>query len=168
MDNRTDNRTDEKVGHRVADALGELLKRSLRANLYQGLTEHLGEGVDEVTYPVLSGLARTGPCSAAELAAGVGLDRSGVSRRASRLEAAGLLRREPDPADGRSVLLVLTDRGAHTVETMRQRLATSIDATLSSWPPGEAEAFARGLRRFLDDGPFGPRTEEPAQPGDGG
>ncbi len=27
-------------------------------------------------------------------------------------------------------------------------------ASLSSWPPGEAETFARHLRRFTVEGPF--------------
>ncbi|MDH6114768.1 DNA-binding MarR family transcriptional regulator [Kitasatospora sp. MAP12-15] len=147
-----------QVGHEVADALGALFKRSVRTTLYQELTRELGEAVDEVSYPVLSGLARTGPRSAAELAAEVGLDRSGVSRRASRLEAAGLVRREPDPDDGRSVLLTLTERGEQTVEVMRERLAARISASLSSWPPDEARAFARALRRFTEDGPFGEHT----------
>lgn len=56
------------AGHEVAEALGQLLRRGARTRLYSGLTEGLGEAVDEVTYPVLSGLARTGPSSAAELA----------------------------------------------------------------------------------------------------
>ncbi|MFI5984488.1 MarR family winged helix-turn-helix transcriptional regulator [Streptomyces sp. NPDC051555] len=150
-----DDARDDATGHAVADALGELLKRTLRAGLYQALTDNLGEAVDEVTYPVLSGLARTGPCSAADLAVAVGLDRSGVSRRASRLEAAGLVRREPDPSDRRAVLLALTEEGERTVETMRRRLADRIGATLSSWPQDEARAFARHLRRFVDEGPFG-------------
>ncbi|MDH6132198.1 DNA-binding MarR family transcriptional regulator [Kitasatospora sp. MAA4] len=152
MENGT---TPDGIGHDIADALGTLLKRSVRATLYQELTEHLGEAVDEVSYPVLSGLARTGPCSAADLAGEVGLDRSGVSRRASRLEAAGLIRREPDPTDGRSVLLTLTERGTETVAVMRRRLAARITASLDSWPPDEARAFARSLRRFTEEGPFG-------------
>ncbi|MFE3548988.1 MarR family winged helix-turn-helix transcriptional regulator [Streptomyces kronopolitis] len=145
---------ENEMGHAVAEALGDLLKRTLRANLYQALTENIGEGVDEVTYPVLSGLARTGPCSAAELAGEVGLDRSGVSRRASRLEAAGLVRRAPDPDDRRAVLLALTDQGTETVARMRERLAARIEESLRSWPEGEARSFARNLRRFLDEGPF--------------
>ncbi len=36
---------------------------------------------------------------------------SRLSRAASRLEAKGLVHRKADPADGRSTLLVLTDRG---------------------------------------------------------
>ena len=142
----------------VADALGLLLRRSARAHLYGGLTVGLDDALDEVTYPVLSGLARTGPCSAADLAVEVGLDRSGVTRRASRLADAGLVRREPDPADGRATLLILTDEGRRVVEVTRQRLATVFDDALSSWPPGEARSFARQLRRFIADGPFATET----------
>ncbi|MGW1992386.1 MarR family winged helix-turn-helix transcriptional regulator [Embleya sp. NPDC001921] len=142
------------VGHEVADALGLLLRRGTRANLYARLTEGLGPAVDEVTYPVLSGLARTGPRSAADLAGEIGLDRSGVSRRASRLEAAGLVRREPDPEDRRAVLLALTDAGTARVEELRERLAIRIEASLADWPADEARMFARGLRRFIEDGPF--------------
>lgn len=143
------------TGHEIADALGVLLRRTTRTQLHKELTRDLGEAVDELTYPVLSALARTGPRSAADLAPDAGVDRSGVTRRASRLEAAGLVRREPDPADRRAHLLVLTERGERTVAELRTRLAAHIMASLSSWPPGEAETFARHLRRFTSDGPFG-------------
>jgi DNA-binding MarR family transcriptional regulator len=141
-----------QVGLDIADALGLLLRRGTRAHLYQRLTA--GLPVDEPGYPVLSGLARTGPCSAAELAVEIGLDRSGVTRRASQLEAAGLLRREPDPADRRATLLVLTQAGERTVAELRGRLAELIERSLADWPPAEARTFARGLARFVHDGPF--------------
>lgn len=143
------------VGLEIADALGLLLRRSARAHLYQDLTVEIAEGLDELTYPVLSGLARTGPRSAADLAPEVGLDRSGVTRRASQLESAGLVRREPDPADRRASLLLLTDAGERAVAATRSRLAARIAASLDSWPPEEARAFARQLHRFTMDGPFG-------------
>ncbi|MEV7558371.1 MarR family winged helix-turn-helix transcriptional regulator [Streptomyces sp. NPDC048331] len=145
---------DNKIGHEIADALGILLKRTTRTHLHQRLTEGMGEAVDDVTYPVLSALARTGPRSAADLAHDVGVDRSGVTRRASRLENAGLIRREPDPTDRRAHLLVLTEEGQLVVAELRARLADHITTSLSSWPPGEAESFARHLRRFMAEGPF--------------
>ncbi|MER5637398.1 MarR family transcriptional regulator [Kitasatospora sp. NPDC002227] len=145
---------DNRTGHEIAEALGVLLRRTTREQLHRSLTEGLGEAVDELTYPVLSALARTGPRSAADLAADVGLDRSGVTRRASRLEAAGLVRREPDPADRRAALLVLTPAGERTVTELRERLAARIAGSLDGWAPGEAEAFAGQLRRFVTDGPF--------------
>jgi DNA-binding MarR family transcriptional regulator len=142
------------TGHEIAESLGLLIQRGTRAGLYAALVEDVADGLDENTYPVLSGLARTGPRNAADLAAVIGLDRSGVSRHASRLEAAGLIQREPDPADKRSTLLVLTYAGIAAVEEMRRRFVERVESALSTWPPGEAEAFARGLRRFVDEGPF--------------
>ncbi|MEV0280739.1 MarR family transcriptional regulator [Streptomyces sp. NPDC050610] len=143
-----------EAGREIAEALGVLLKRSTRQGLHRALAIGMGEAVDELTYPVLSGLGRTGPCSAADLAPEVGLDRSGVTRRASRLEEAGLVRREADPADRRATLLVLTDAGQHTVRTLREHLSARITASLASWPADEAAAFATSLRRFVTDGPF--------------
>ncbi|MFI9719806.1 MarR family winged helix-turn-helix transcriptional regulator [Streptomyces sp. NPDC052396] len=144
----------DDVGHEIADTLGALLRRGARAQLYARLTGGLGEAVDETTYPVLSGLARTGACSAADLAGEIGLDRSGVTRRATRLEEAGLLRREPHPDDRRATLLTLTETGQQTVRTTRQRLATIIEASLASWLPEEAQSFARQLHRSVATGPF--------------
>ncbi|MFF9312404.1 MarR family winged helix-turn-helix transcriptional regulator [Streptomyces sp. NPDC014748] len=146
--------TENQVGQEIADALGVLLRRTTRTRLHRKLTEGMGEALDELTYPVLSALARIGPCSAADLAPEVGLDRSGVTRRASRLEDAGLIRREPDPKDRRAQLLVLTEPGLRAVAELRARLADQIMTSLSGWPPGEAEAFARGLHRFTREGPF--------------
>jgi DNA-binding MarR family transcriptional regulator len=140
-----------KPGELVAEALGTLLRRDTRARLYGTLTDGLGPAVDAVTYPVLSGLARTGPRSAAGLADEIGLDRSGVTRRASRLEEAGLLRRESDPTDQRATLLVLTDAGESTVEVMRRRLAAHLQERFDGWPAGEAQAFAESLRRFIGE-----------------
>ncbi|MGW7002357.1 MarR family winged helix-turn-helix transcriptional regulator [Streptomyces sp. NPDC054933] len=147
------------TGYDIADALGLLLRRSTRARLYAHLTEGLGEAVDELTYPVLSGLARTGPLSAADLGREVGLDRTTVTRRADRLETAGLVQRQQDPADGRATLLTLTHQGHDSVAATRQRLATAIEDSLASWPEADTQAFARWLRRFADEGPFAPQHD---------
>ncbi|MEV7175308.1 MarR family transcriptional regulator [Kitasatospora sp. NPDC093679] len=146
---------ENEVGQEIAESLGVLLRRTTRTQLHRRLTEGMGEALDETTYPVLSALARTGPRSAADLAPEVGIDRSGVTRRASRLEEAGLVRREPDPGDRRAQLLVLTGQGRQAVAELRTRLADRIADALADWPPGEAEAFARHLHRFTTDGPFG-------------
>jgi DNA-binding MarR family transcriptional regulator len=141
-------------GTDVAEALGHLLRRTTRARLYGGLTEGLDEALDSSTYPVVSGLARFGPRSAAQLSEEIGIDRSVVSRHATRLEAAGLVARTPDPSDGRAVLLVLTDAGNRAVAAMRHRLAATFDEYFAAWPDEEARRFAAHLRRFAEQGPF--------------
>jgi DNA-binding MarR family transcriptional regulator len=141
-------------GSEIADTFGRLLRRSTRARLYSQLTAGLSGALDEATYPVISGLARFGPRSAAQLAGDLGIDRSVVSRHATRLARAGLIERRPDPADRRATLLNLTGPGHQAIRQMRQRLAGAFDDYLATWPPGEAARFAASLRRFTDEGPF--------------
>lgn len=65
-----------------------------------------------------------------ELARAVVLSRSTLTRTVDRLEAAGLLRREPDPSDRRGAFAVLTDAG---LEAMRE-----------AWP-----VYARGIEVYV-------------------
>lgn len=71
-------------------------------------------GLSEPDYEVLSTLSER-PDHAGTLheqAAKMGWSRSRLSRHATRMEARGLIRREPDPDDGRGCILVLTEHGS--------------------------------------------------------
>ncbi|MBY8879773.1 MarR family transcriptional regulator [Streptomyces sp. PLK6-54] len=70
-------------------------------------------GLSEPDYEVLSTLSeRPGRTSTLhEQAAKMAWSRSRLSRHATRMEARGLIRRAPDPDDGRGCLLVLTQQG---------------------------------------------------------
>ncbi|WP_081687128.1 MarR family winged helix-turn-helix transcriptional regulator [Glycomyces tenuis] len=75
-------------------------------------------GLSEPDYEVLSTLSERDAHTSTlrEQAEKMGWSRSRLSRHASRMEARGLLRRAPDPADGRGCLLVLTARGLEVLE----------------------------------------------------
>jgi DNA-binding MarR family transcriptional regulator len=75
-------------------------------------------GLSEPDYEVLSTLSeRPGHTSTlGEQADKMGWSRSRLSRHATRMEARGLLRRTPDPTDGRGCLLVLTAQGLDALE----------------------------------------------------
>ena len=138
----------------VADALGVLLQRSFRTELYAVLVDGVHDAVDAASYPVLSGVARRQPVTAAALGGVVGLDRSVVSRRAAALTDAGLLHNLADPDDRRANLLLLSPTGKTVVAALRQRLVNVLDDRLSSWPPHERTQFAALLTRFVADGPL--------------
>ncbi|MCQ9388526.1 MarR family transcriptional regulator [Brevibacterium sp. 50QC2O2] len=141
-------------GEQVAEALGVILQRDVRRRMYTQLTEGLGEGVNESTYPVLSGLARSGPATAKELAGTVGLDRSVVSRHATALETAGLITRGTDPRDVRWTQLSLSTAGEEAVAVMRSRLTRLMDEFLEHWPADAQEQFATMMSAFTQIGPF--------------
>ncbi|MGQ0831957.1 MAG: MarR family winged helix-turn-helix transcriptional regulator [Microthrixaceae bacterium] len=52
-----------------------------------------------------------GPLTQRQLAAALGLQKSTISRLVDQLEGRDLARRSPNPDDGRSVLVALTDNG---------------------------------------------------------
>ncbi len=74
-------------------------------------------GLSEPDYEVLSTLSERPDHTSTlgEQADKMGWSRSRLSRHASRMEARGLLRRAPDPADGRGCLLSLTEHGLDTL-----------------------------------------------------
>lgn len=76
---------------------------------YRPLLADLG-----LTYPqylVVVALGATGPASIKELAGTLRLDHATLTPLLQRMESAGLLTRERDPADRRSVQLALTEQG---------------------------------------------------------
>ncbi|MFC9272900.1 MarR family winged helix-turn-helix transcriptional regulator [Streptomyces zhihengii] len=87
---------------------------AVRARTAQDLAAH---GLSEPDYEVLSTLSERadGTSTLREQAAKMGWSRSRLSRHATRMEARGLIRRAPDPADGRGCFLVLTDTGRDTL-----------------------------------------------------
>ena len=69
-----------------------------------------------------------------ELASAILVTRGGLTRLVARIQKAGLLRREPDPEDGRGLYAVLTEEG--------------LEALRTTWPiyaRGIAEHFGRHL-----------------------
>jgi DNA-binding MarR family transcriptional regulator len=132
---------------RVEGALSELLARSTRVSLQDELITGV-EGLDRTTYPVLAGLAASGATTATRLARAVGLDRTVTTRYLSRLEAAGLVARSADEADGRATRVELTAAGTEAMRTIRKRFTTRIDTILAGWSKRDADRFAADLARF--------------------
>ena len=85
-----------------------------------------------------------------ELASAILVTRGGLTRLVARIEKAGLLRREPDPADGRGLYAVLTGEGLEaprrTWPTYARGIAEHFGEHLED---EEVEVIDRALRRVL-------------------
>ena len=152
----------------VAPALTSLLNRLMlpanRGALCAPVIAVAPDGVDAQTYPVLNTLATVGPVTVARLAEQVGIDRSGTSRYADRLQEAGLIRRTTDPLDRRATLLSLTPKGARVIGKLNATLTDHLRALTAAWPEGSAGALADGLALLLD-GPATPAARLGTAPG---
>jgi MarR family transcriptional regulator, organic hydroperoxide resistance regulator len=80
-----------------------------------------------------------------EIARRLGLATPTVTRAATRMEAAGLLRREPHPGDRRLVRLVLTERGRSLEDVIGAETDKLTERALATFGPAEREALIRAL-----------------------
>ncbi len=114
------------------------------------LEDTFGEvGLSLARYGVLNELVRAeSPLALSELAARLSCVRSNMTQLVDRLEADGLVRREPDPDDRRSTRVVITPDGlarhGEGAERLRQ-VEASFDATI---PEAERDVLLRVLKAF--------------------
>ena len=82
-----------------------------------------------------------------ELAQGDWITKQAIGQRVRELEEMGLVRTEPDPDDGRAVIVRRTPMGDRTI----RRIAADIDAMERSWAEEVGEERYAVFRAVLDD-----------------
>src|SRR3954452_12349882 len=75
---------------------------------------------------------------------------SSASRLCDRLEAAGLLRRVPDPRDRREVRLMLTTSARRLLDQIRERRRVALAEVLDRMTPVAREELLRSLTSFAE------------------
>ncbi|MDV7144701.1 MarR family winged helix-turn-helix transcriptional regulator [Tropicimonas sp. TH_r6] len=85
----------------------------LAGKVSREFSNHYSErfGISRAEWRVVAHLSASGPASVGEIHQRVDMDKSRVSRAATRLEKDGLLTKEEHPVDGRLVKLSLTALG---------------------------------------------------------
>jgi len=100
---------------------------------------------DELTLSQTSALVRLdreGPATASELAAGEGIRPQSMCTIVNRLEERGLVDRAQDPADGRRIVVSLTEAGRDGLTGARAERARRLTAAI-------AEELSEDERRLL-------------------
>jgi DNA-binding MarR family transcriptional regulator len=121
--------------------------------LDEGLDRLLGEfGLSRGSFDVLASLRRAGPPyrrSPTELYRTLMRTSGAMTHRLGRLEADGLIRRVPDPEDGRSILVELTPKGRRLVEEVGPGHLENERRLLEPLSESERAALADLLRKLL-------------------
>lgn len=118
------------------------------------------------TLSVLHTLARTGSARITELTATEQVTTSAITQLVTRLEHDGLVRRRPDPSDGRATLVHITAAGQEVVDARRaERVArlTPLVDELTAQERQELAAAVPALRRMAEAARTRtPRSRSPA------
>src|SRR5258708_2066334 len=78
----------------------------------------------------------------------LGVDPSRASRLVAKAVRAGYLKRVASQADGRQILLELTDGGHSVVQAMHAHRQAQFDHAMRDWSVRDRQEFARLLTRF--------------------
>lgn len=124
--------------------------RRARANSGE-LAREVHPDLEPSAYGLLVRLADAGQQRATALAAYFGVGKATISRQLKALADLGLVAREPDPADGRAVLVRLTDEGLARFTRVRTARRERYARRLAAWDRAEVAELARLLHRLNDE-----------------
>lgn len=105
--------------------IGALLRMPWERVVRHMLEQLHAQGFEDVEMAHMNLLLYPGPQGArpSELAAQRGISKQAANYLLGQLEALGYLERRPDPADGRSKRIALTDRGERAAYTIRDAVS---------------------------------------------
>ena len=124
-----------------------VLYRASKARVKR-LVEHLDPEMQTAGYLVLRYVMAHEPIRAGDVAAGLSMDKSAVSRQLTALRDSGLIEAQPDPEDGRASLVVGSAKANERLDEFRVELKADYQRILASWDAADIEAFARLLNKF--------------------
>jgi DNA-binding MarR family transcriptional regulator len=137
------------------DEAGEflsLLHAALRS-VRREASEHLGPaGTTPGQFRLLRYLDRCdGPCRLGAVAAALDVAPRSITSKVDDAEAAGLVRRAPDPHDRRATLVELTPHGRDVVAQVGARRSSTAGTLLGRLDPADRAELLRLLRAVAGD-----------------
>jgi DNA-binding MarR family transcriptional regulator len=136
--------------HRASDALtddalavGLVVRLERMVGLLRSLSQP--DQLSMTSASTLATLDREGPSRLTALAARQGVTQPAMTQLIARLQESGLVRREPDPADGRVVQVSITAEGKALIASRREQRSLRLAALLTQLDPGHRAALAAAL-----------------------
>jgi DNA-binding MarR family transcriptional regulator len=135
--------TDEGGRRRDLAAMLQPLVRALIAAELPVLARH---GISMWGYVVLNALDGRPARTQAALAQAIGADKTRIIATLDELQDAGLITREPDPADRRARLLSITPAGHRVCVAVQTEIQANENRVLARLPAADRQAFLRAAQ----------------------
>jgi len=134
--------------HEARRDLAAMLQPVVRALIEAELPVLAGHGITMWGYVVLSALRDAPQSTQAALAEKIGADKTRIIATLDDLQAAGLITRDPDPADRRARLLSITTAGSRVRRAVQGDIQRNEERVLAELAPGDRRAFLRAADRL--------------------
>ncbi len=112
-------------------------------------------GISVSQLPVLVALKDGGSLSQKELTRRAGVEQPSMAQLLARMERDGVIRRKPDPADGRSSLISLTARTMKLIDPARAIMAQGNRDALAGFNDREVRQLVALLQRVITNVSYG-------------
>lgn len=150
----------------LVDALSLELRRFIAGVILfnQRVAERVG--INPTDMQCIHLLQLMGPVTPGKLADSTGLTTGGVTVALDRLEKAGLVRRDRNPNDRRSIIVCLESKALAGIETHYAEIGERMNAFLAAYPRSELKTVLKFFARIssLNDGPAAPPGKTRAAP----
>lgn len=110
-----------------------------------------GDTVDPSQAALLYSLSCHGAMRLGDLAETMKLDASTVSRHVQQLGDHGLIRRDPDPADGRASIIDLSDAGRDALRLTFDQRRAFLTTALAGWSEADRQRLHDDIARLTAD-----------------
>jgi DNA-binding MarR family transcriptional regulator len=134
--------------HQRRRDLAAMLQPVVRALIEAELPVLARHAVTMWGYVVLNALQDAPQSTQSALAEKIGADKTRIIGTLDDLQAAGLISREPDPADRRARLLSITPDGTRVRRRVQDEIQRNEERVLAELPPAERAAFLRAAGRL--------------------
>ena len=135
----------EELG-RLERELGVLIRRVRRVIGERARAVH--PDLQPASYLMLTFLMAEGPQRSSVVSERFNVDKGAISRQVQHLCDLGLLVREPDPADGRAMLISASPDAVHRLEAVDRDRMRWLDEQLAEWTEADLRDFVGGLSRY--------------------
>jgi DNA-binding MarR family transcriptional regulator len=126
--------------------LAEMLHPLLQSLIAAELPVLAAHGVSMWGYTVLGALDDGSVRTQAALAEAIGADKTRIIGTLDKLQAAGLITRDPDPRDRRARILTITEEGREVRRSVRAEIQANEERLLARLPAADRRGFLRALQ----------------------
>jgi DNA-binding MarR family transcriptional regulator len=131
---------------RLERELGVLIRRVRRVIGERARSVH--PDLQPASYLMLNFLATDGPQRSSVVSEMFNVDKGAISRQVQHLCDLGLLVREPDPADGRAMLISASPDAVRRLEAVARDRRRWLDEQLAEWTESDLRDFVSSLGRY--------------------
>jgi DNA-binding MarR family transcriptional regulator len=131
---------------RLEREVGVLIRRVRRVIGERARAVH--PDLQPASYLMLTFLAAEGPQRSSVVSERFNVDKGAISRQVQHLCELGLLVREPDPADGRAMLISASSDAVRRMAAVDRDRRRWLDEQLGEWTEKDLRDFVTGLARY--------------------